>query len=229
LDPLVVFEQAAAQGKLPKGILRKVRTRIAYLERAVQRVERASGLNYPPYYVEPVLPVATTGAEFGQTGVLFARVVPRAADGKLSILVQFTAALVALSPKGTLEAVTAHEFTHYVDLVRRLRSTNVVSDERVSTLFETRYADSERTVPPSLLFGERSLVNLVRRKFKDGLSDPSLNRKVEEIWISKRLPMRLVAPDENVVRLGMGAVLSADFDRALLQKIAEIEEKMKKT
>ncbi len=228
MDPLVVFEQAVSEGRLPKGILRTVRSRLDYLEGAVRRVESASGLRYPPYYVEPVLPVSSSGAEFGQTGVLFARVIPATANGRLSILVQFTAALVAFCPKGTLEAVVAHEFIHYVDLVRRLRSTNVISDERTTTLFEATYADSERTFPPSLIFGDRSLVSLVRRKFKDGLSDPALNRKVEEKWISKKLPMRLVPPDENVVRLGLGTVMSATYDSDLLQRIAKIEEKMKR-
>src|SRR5271157_2491426 len=114
---------------------RKVRGRMKFLFGAVARVERASGLKYPPYYVEPTLPVSSTTAEFGQAGVMFARVIPTTATGSLSILVQFTAALVAFAPKGTMEAVAAHEFTHYVDLVRRLRQSNVLSAERATTLF----------------------------------------------------------------------------------------------
>ncbi|MDV3293605.1 MAG: hypothetical protein LYZ70_04990 [Nitrososphaerales archaeon] len=228
MDPLVVLNQAELQGKIPRPLARKVRSRMKYLTGAISRVERASGLRYPPYYVEPVLPISKTGAEFGQAGVLFARVIPTTATGNLTILVQFTAALVAFSPKGTLEAVAAHEFAHYVDLVRRLNSTNVVSDERATTLFEATYADTERTVPPSLVFSEKSLVILVRRKFRDGLSDPSLNKKVEEGWLSKGLPVRLSSPDENVIRLGMSTVASTRFDGAVLAKISQIEEKMKR-
>lgn len=228
MDPLVVLNQAEEQGRIPGGIARKVRTRMKYLSGAVARVERASGLKYPPYYVEPALPVSKTAAEFGQMGVLFARVIPTTATGSLSILVQFTAALVAFAPKGTLEAVAAHEFTHYVDLVRRLRQSNVLSDERATTLFEATYADSERTVSPSLVFSEKSLVALVRRKFKDGLSDPSLNKKVEESWVAKDLPVRSVSIDENVVRLGMEKVAAASFDPALLEKLKRIELMMKK-
>ena len=228
MDPLVVLNQAEAQGKIPKGIAKKVRARMNYLEGAVARVEAASGLSYPPYYVEPALPVSNTAAEFGRMGVLFARVIPTTATGSLSILVQFTAALVAFAPKGTLEAVAAHEFTHYVDLVRRLRRTDVLSDERATTLFEATYADSEKTVSPSLIFSEKSLVALVKRKFKDGLSDPSLNKKVEEKWVAKDLPMRSVSVEGNVTRLGMEKVASAKFDPALLQKISQIESKLKK-
>ena len=228
MDPLVVLNQAEAQGKIPKGIAKKVRTRMTYLSGAVARVERASGLRYPPYYVEPVLPLSRAGAEYGLTGVLFARVIPTTVTGTLSILVQFTAALVAFAPKGTLEAVAAHEFTHYVDLVRRLSQTNLVSDERATTLFEATYADSERTVPPSLIFSEKSLASLVKRKFKDGLNDPSLNKKVGEAWIAKNLPVRTASIDENVLRIGIDKAAAAKFDQALLQKISQIETKMKR-
>jgi hypothetical protein len=228
VNPLVVLNQAEAQGKIPKGIAKKVRSRMNYLSGAIARVERASGLKYPPYYVEPVLPVSQTSAEHGLMGVLFARVIPTTAAGTLSILVQFTAALVAFAPKGTLEAVAAHEFTHYFDLVRRLSQTNVVSDERATTLFEATYADSERTVPPSLIFSEKSLVALVRKKFKDGLNDPSLIKKVEEGWVAKSLPVRTVSIDENVLRVGIEMAATAKYDPALLQKLSQIESRMKR-
>lgn len=206
---------------------RKVRLRMAYLNGAVDRVQRASGLNYPPYYVEPVLPVAETPGEYGQMGILYARVIPTTATGDLAILVQFTAALIVYGTKSTIEAVAAHEFTHYVDLIGRLSRTEVLGDERVSTLYESSYADSDMTVPPKLLLNEKSLVGLVTRKFKNGLSDVGLNKKVSERWIAKGLAVRRVKPEENVTRLGMGVVSSAKFDPAVLAKVAEIHRKMK--
>ena len=94
--------------------------------------------------------------------------------------------------------------------------------------FEATYADNERTVPPSLVFSEKSLVALVKKKFKAGLTDPSLNRKVEESWVAKNLPIRSVSIDENIVRLGMDKVAAARYDPSLLQKISVIESRMKK-
>jgi len=228
VDPLVLLDQAEIQGTVPRTLVRRARVRLKLLSNAVKRVEDASGLSYPPYYVEPVLPVTSTGAELGQRGVLFARVIPATVKGSLSILVQFTAALVAFGTKGTIEAVAAHEFTHYVDLVRRLSSAKLLSDERSSTLFESAYADSERIFPPKLLFSDKSLVSLVNRKFKDGLVDERLNRQVEEKWISKNLPMRKVAPEENVVRVAVGSIFGTSFDARVLGRIAELEEKMEK-
>ena len=226
MDPLILLDQAVAQEKVPRAMAKKVRLKMKYVHGAVQRVEKASGLRYPPYYIEPTLPLSKGGGEYGKMGVMFARVIPTTVTGSLVILIQFTAALVALGTKGTIEAVAAHEFTHYVDLVRRLSSTNVTNDEQATSLYEASFADTERTVAPKLLFSEKSLVGLVKRKFKDGLSDQSLNKEVGDAWISKNLPVRWVGPEENVVRLGIGVVASTKFDPAVLSRVAQIQGKM---
>ena len=227
MDPLILLDQAVAQEKLPRTMAKKVRLKMKVLQGAVHRVESASGLKYPPYYVEPVLPVSRTGTEYGQMGVLFARVIPHTATGNLVILVQFTAALVAFGTKGTIEAVAAHEFTHYVELVRKLSTKDVVSDEVATTLYEASYADAERTVPARLIFSEKPLVSLITRKFKNDLADPALNKKVGDSWISKGLPIRWVGPEENRLKVPMGMVAGTKFDPAVLSKIAEIREKTK--
>lgn len=228
MDPLILLDQAVAQEKLPRAMAKKVRLHMKYVQGAVQRVEHASGLRYPPYYVEPVLPLSKGGGDYGQTGVLFARVIPTSANGTLLILVQFTAALVAFGTKGTIEAVAAHEFTHYVDLVGRLGRGKVLSDEQATTLYEASYKDAERTVSPRLLFTDRALTGLITRKFKGNLTDPALNKKVGDQWIAKNLPVRWAGSEENFLRIGMRAVASTRFDPAVLAKVAEIEEKTKK-
>lgn len=225
MDPLILLDQAVAQGKVPRAMAKKVRLRMKYLQGAVQRVEKASGIRYPPYYVEPVLPVSKTGSEYGQMGVLFARVIPTTLNGGVLILIQFTAALLAFGTKGTIEAVAAHEFTHYIELVRKLSTTNIASDEIATTLYEASYADAERVVPPKLVFTDKPLVSLISRKFKEQLSDQALNKKVGDSWISKDLPIRWVGPEDNWVKLPMGAVTSTKFDPAVLAKVAQLEAK----
>jgi hypothetical protein len=225
LDPLILLDQAVAQEKVPRAIARKVRLKMKVVQGAVQRVEKATGLRYPPYYIEPVLPVSKTASEYGQMGVLFARVIPTTLSRSVLILIQFTAALVVYGTKGTIEAVAAHEFTHYVDLVRKLSTASVTSDEVATTLYEASYADAERVVPPKLVFSDRPLVSLISRKFKNGLSDQALNKKVGDSWISKNLPIRWVGPEENRVKLPIGVVTSTKFDPAVLAKVAELQEK----
>jgi hypothetical protein len=227
VDPLILLDQAVAQEKVPRGLAKKVRLRMGIVQQSVERAEKASGLRYPQYYIEPTLPVSEGGSEYGQMGVFFARVIPTTATGSLTILVQFTAALVAYGTKGTLDAVAAHEFTHYVELVRKLSRSNIVSDEVATTLFEASFADSERTVPAKLLFSDKALVGLIMRKFKPELSDPALNKKVSESWIAKNLPTRWVGPEANRVNLEMSIIARAKFDPDVIRKASDIEKKMR--
>ena len=224
MDPLVLLDQAVAQEKIPRAMATKVRKRMNIVDAAVHRVEKASGLRYPPYYVEPSLPCSKTGAEYGQMGVLFARVIPTTVTGSVVILVQFSAALVAFGTKGTIEAVAAHEFTHYVDLVRKLSTKNISSDEVVTTLFEASFRDAEHTVPPKLLFAERALVSLVSRKFKDDLVDAALSKKAEDQWVAKNLPIHWVSPEENTLKVPMALVAATRFDPAVLAKLEEMQK-----
>ena len=226
MDPFVLLDQSTAQGRLKSSIAGKVKARARYLYGAVERVERASGIKYPPYYVEPSLPVATTSVEFGSVGALYARVIPANFEGRLSIIVQFTAPLLLFGLKGTIEAVAAHEFTHYVDLVRRFSRMQLSSDERASTLFEAEYADEERVVDPALVFpADKKLASLVKKKFSAGLVDEKLNEKVAKGWIEKGLPTKRVSPEENVVSVSVGVIASTNFDPMVISKIAELEER----
>lgn len=227
MDPLILLDQAVAQERVPRALAKKVRLRVSLVQRSVERVEKASGLRYPPYYIEPTLPVSKGGGEYGQMGVFFARVIPTTAGGGLTILVQFTAALVAFGSKGTLDAVAAHEFTHYVELVRKLSRTNIVSDEVATSLYEASFADSERIVPARLLYTDKTLVGLITRKFKPELTDSALNKKVGESWIAKNLPIRWLGPEANRIRLEMNVIAKSKFDPAVVLKASEIEEKMK--
>ncbi len=226
MDPLILLDQAVAEEKVPRALAKKVRSRMGALGASVERAEKASGLRYPQYYIEPALPVSKGGEGYGQMGVFFARVVPTTVSGALTILVQFTAALVAYGTKGSLDAIAAHEFTHYVELVRKLSSKNVLSDEVASTLYEASFADSERTVPAKLLFSDKALVTLLSRKFKPELVDPALSKKVEDSWVAKGLPVRLVGPEANRVRLEMRVVAGARFDPDVVRRASQIEGMM---
>ena len=226
MDPFVLVDQVVAQGRLSASIAKKIRSKSKNLEDAVSRVERASGIRYPPFYVEPSLPVATTSVEYGAVGALYARVIPATLDGKLSIVVQFTAPLILFGLKGTIEAVAGHEFTHYVDLVRRFSSMRVSSDERAGTLFESEYADEERLVNPVLVFGaDKRLASLIKKKFPTGLVDEKLNDKVAKGWLEKGLPTKRVAPEDNVANVSVGLIARTTFDPKVIAKLKELEER----
>lgn len=223
-DPFVLVDQFAAQGKLKPALVRRIKGKGPHLAAAVSRVEKATGLRYPPHYVDPTLPLAVTAAEYGSVGAFYARVIPAPFEGRLSIIVQFTAPLLLFGAKSTVEAVAGHEFTHYVDLVRRLNSRSMVSDERVSTLYEAGHADEERLINPAKVFAtDKSLARLIAKKFTPNLTDPALDEKVGKNWISKGLPVRSVATEENVVKLDMAMIARTTFDPLVLERIRAME------
>jgi hypothetical protein len=101
---------------------------------------------------------------------------------------------------------------------------SIVSEERVSTLFEAGYADQERAVSPSKVFAkDKPLARLVEKRFTPNLTDPKLDDKVSKGWMAKGLPARRVATEENNVRLDMAMVARTKFDPSLLERITAME------
>jgi hypothetical protein len=169
-------------------------------------------------------------------GLMFARTIPvvkgmygsiydhTCSDGesRLSIVVQVTAPLVAYGLKGTIHAILAHEFLHYIELLARFINMNVISDEVSNSIFESVYADMSRVVEPRIAFRkDRALIRLVARKFQDGLSDHRLEEKCMKDWIEKGLPTVRMSVEENIARIPIEAIASFSIDDGLRNKIYE--------
>ncbi len=224
LNPLYKFDAPEAAEMLPKSLLRRIKKRVKYVYEGVSRVEEASGLSYPPYFVEPVLPLATSEIEVGQQGVLYARILPLEGPAGVQIWVELSAPLVAFGLKGTIHAVLAHEFMHYVELTRKFTTLDILSDETVGTLHETVYADYEKLYEPRWLFKDRGLIRLLTNKFTAGLVDDRLNNNTVKNWIDKNLPTQNLPPDANVVRISIASILKSNFDPLLKNKLEELEK-----
>ncbi|MCS7141884.1 MAG: hypothetical protein NZ888_06840 [Candidatus Nitrosocaldus sp.] len=234
LDPLHSLEEARAREIIPEKVYSRVMERYRYVSEGIARVERASGIGYPEYYIEPRMVVAES--QYG-LGLMFARTIPvvrgedgygygygygYGGEGRLSIVVQVTAALVAYGLKGTIHAILAHEFLHYIELLSRFVRMDVLSDEVTSSIFEGVYADMGRLVEPSIaLRGDRALIRLIARKFNDGLSDRRLEDKCLREWIDKGLPTARITPEENIARIPIEAIASLNIDEGLRGKIYE--------
>lgn len=223
MDPLFKIHQAELADLLPVNIIKKIKSRMKYAYDGVSRVEKASGVTYPPYYVEPALDVASTGLEIGQLGLLFARTLPKEVFGSLEIWVQLSAPLIAFGDKPTIHAVIAHEFLHYVDLVRKFMNLQAISMEVPSTLFESPYADMVSLYPAEQLLKDKRLIRLVKSRFPNGFVDEKLQEKTIKRWLEKGLPVNKVTPDMNVVKVSISAIVNARFDPILRSKLDEIE------
>jgi len=226
LNPLLKLEEAERSGKIPLSILNKIRKRMEYIEEGIARIELASGLKYPSYYIEPILPLSSSQVETGQIGVLYARTIPVEGILGLEILVQLSAPLIAFGLKTTIRAVLAHEFLHYIEFVRRFSKLDIVSDSLSTSLFEALYSDHERLFKPKLIFNDNRLVNLVNKKFSNGLNDKRLHERTLKEWIEKGLPTVTLSPNNNVIRLPVSSILKMKIDSLLKLKLEELERKV---
>lgn len=188
-------------------------------------MQKASGLKYPYYYVEPSMVVSTSAVEFSQFGIFFARTIPVVGDDNLlRVVVQLTAPLVAYGLKGTIHAILAHEFMHYLELVSRIAKMRIVSDELSGTLFEGTYADAGRLLEERAVFkSDPTLIRHITTRFPEGFRDMKLEDKAIRLWMSKGLPMTRVPIDANVIKIPVEAMARLQVEQAIKDKIAEYE------
>jgi hypothetical protein len=224
-DPLRKVHDAGKAGLLPPKVYQTIVDRFHLVTEGVARVEKASGIKYPYYYIEPSLVVSTSQAEFTQLGIFFARTIPAIGeDSMLHVVVQITAPLVAYSLKGTLHAILAHEFMHYLELVGRVTKMNIISDEISGTLFEGTYADGGRLVEARAVFrSDPTLVRHITTRFPEGFRDMRLEDKAIKEWMDKGLPTTSVPIDANVIKIPFEAMAKLKVDPEISEKIAKFE------
>jgi hypothetical protein len=224
-DPLYKLHDAYKAGQLPQKIYDLVIKRFSLVTEGIKRAEAASGLKYPYYYVEPSLVVSTSAVEFTQMGILFARTIPVVGDGnRLRVVVQVTAPLIAYGLKGTIHAILAHEFMHYLELVSRIAKMRIISDEVSGTLFEGTYADAGRLLEERAVFkSDPTLIKHITTRFPEGFRDLKLEDKVIKMWMNKGLPTTKVPIDANVIKIPIEAIANLQVEQTVKDKVAEFE------
>src|SRR5919109_2613393 len=230
-DPLYKVHASYKVGRIPQKIYNLVMKRFPLVIEGIRRVEQASGLKYPYYYVEPRLVISTSAVEFTQIGILFARTIPVTDDyNPLHVVVQITAPLVSYGLKGTIHAVLAHEFMHYLELVNRVVNMKVISDDVSSTLFEGTYADATRLVEERAVFkSDPTLIRHITTRFPEGFRDVKLEEKVIKTWMNNGLPTSKIPLDTNVIKIPIEAMACLKVEQGVKDKITEFENiKLKK-
>lgn len=224
-DPLYKVHDSYRTGQLPQTIYDLVIKRFPLVIEGIKRVEEASKLKYPYYYIEPSLVISTSAVEFTQLGIFFARTIPIVSnDNLLHVVVQITAPLIAYGLKGTIHAILAHEFMHYLELVSRIIRMKVISDEVSGTLFEGNYADAGRLVEERIVFkSDPTLVRHITTRFPEGFRDLKLEDKVTTMWMDKGLPTIKVPIDANVIKIPIEAMTRLQVEQSVKDKISELE------
>ncbi|MGB6463420.1 MAG: hypothetical protein WBF38_04250 [Nitrosotalea sp.] len=227
MDPLLKVNEAHKNGVLSDKIHSLIVKRFEIVLEGVGRIEKASGINFPLAYVEPLIVISQPTGSFDY-GILFARTLPVIANEKVEIIIQITAPLVAYGLKGTIHAILAHEFLHYLELIKRMSKMEMVSDEISGNLFESIYADTTRLFEPRSVFDDKTLLLHITKKFPEGFRDYKLEDKVLKNWIQKKLPTINIALDRNIVKIPADVLAKTRVDPSLVQKLEQIEQKSSK-
>jgi hypothetical protein len=228
LDPLIKVKEAHQKGIIPNNVYSLIKERFPITIEGINRIEKASGINYPVAYVEPSIILSSQDPSSYQYGILFARTIPVVIDEKLQVVIQITAPLVAYGLKGTVHAILAHEFLHYLELIRRFSKMEILSDEITGNLFESIYADETRLFEPRAVFNDKTLLFHITKKFPAGFRDYKLEDKVIKNWLEKALPKSNIAIDANIVKLSAESLSKIKIDPKLLTEIEKLEQKSKK-
>jgi hypothetical protein len=226
-NALQKVEGSLNSGQLPKKIYDLILHRYEIVTKGIKRIENAARLKYPYYYVEPNLVISTSQVESSQFGVFFARTIPVVSNNRrLNVVIQITAPLIAFGLLGTIHAILAHEFIHYLNLVSRIMRMEIISDSISGTLFEERYEDLSRLMEPRSVFKpDRTLIDHIAKKFPEGFSDVRLEAKVVSEWMNRGLPTINVAVDSNIIKLPIELMANLEVDERVKQRIMEFENR----
>jgi len=161
-------------------------------------------------------------------GILFARTIPVVFENTLQVVIQISAPLVAYGLKGTIHAILAHEFLHYLELMRKISNMELISDEISANLFENVYVDSERLFEPRAVFSDKTLLSHITKIFPSGFRDYKLEDKVIKHWIEKNLQVAKITLDTNVTKLSPDLISKMRLAPNLISKIESFESKAAK-
>ncbi|MCJ8306261.1 MAG: hypothetical protein HRU07_04340 [Nitrosopumilus sp.] len=228
MDPLVRLKDAHSKGIIPDDVYDLILERFPITVSGINRIEKASGIRYPVAYVEPSLVISSSNPNSYEYGVLFARTIPIVLEEKFQVVIQISAPLVAYGLKGTIHAILAHEFLHFLELMRKISKMELLSDEISGNLFENVYSDETRLFEPRVVFKDRTLLNHITKKFPAGFRDFKLEEKAIKFWADRNLPKSNISLDTNTVKLSMDSLSKIKLDPAFISKIEKLEEKSSK-
>ena len=225
MNPLLKVHESHKKGLLPDKIYHTITERFPIVLAGIARIEKASGINFPIAYIEPSI-VLSHSHSLTDLGILFARTTPVVTADRLEVIIQITAPLVAFGLKGTIHAILAHEFLHYLELMRRISKMEILSDEISGNLFESVYSDATRLFDPRAVFDDKTLLLHITKKFPEGFRDYKLEDKVVKFWIEKNLPTTRITMDRNIAKIPSEILAKTTINPKLESQLEAVAQKM---
>ena len=225
MNPLIRFKEAHLKKIIPDDVYDLVLKRFPIAVEGINRIEKASNIRYPVAYVDPSVVVTAGNLNSYEYGILFARTIPVMFDEKFQVVIQISAPLIAYGLKGTIHAILAHEFLHFLELIRKISKMDLVSDEITGNLFESVYSDETRLFEPRAVFKDRTLLNHITKRFPSGFRDYKLEDKTIKYWIDKHLPKTNVSLDSNTIKLSIESLSKIKLNSKFLKRLDDLEQK----
>ena len=228
MDPLIRLKDAHSKGIIPDDVFDLTVKRFSIIADGINRIEKASGIQYPIAYVEPSLVISAPNPNSYEYGILFARTLPDLSEDNFQVVIQISAPLIAYGLKGTIHAILAHEFLHFLELIRKISKMDLLSDEISGNLFENVYSDETRLFEPRVVFKDRTLLNHITKRFPAGFRDYKLEDKVMKFWADRNLPKTNISLDTNTVKLSVESLSKIKISPSFISKIDQLQEKSSK-
>ncbi len=209
---------------IPRSVADEIRSRLHVLEEAIRDVEKASEVPYPPSSVAPYLVVIVYRTDISIESNAYARVLVKPSEETgIDISIEFTAPLILYGSRRTIEAVVAHELTHYLLYVKKFHELGAVQLLPPQGYFEAFGVDEELAIPPERVFRPRSrFIRILRERLVEGLADRALDERTQRRWVARGLPVIRLTQSQNLVRIPVEYAAKFKADERLLRKLSSI-------
>lgn len=224
IDPLYKVNLAFENKIIDDDIFNLILKRKALVEDGICKIHRLTEIEYPQYFIEPSLLIATSPSEYEQFSIIYARTIPICTkENKIEVFIQIFTPLIIYGLRGTIHSVIAHEFLHYLDILNKIIHLEITSDTLNNTLFENVFKDDEKLFDHYRVFKkDRYLTKIISERFENGFNDEKLNNKSMKLWIQKKLPIERLQIENNYTKLSFSSMVNTEIDEVIKKKISRL-------
>jgi hypothetical protein len=225
VDPLYKVKSANFDHKISNHLYNLIIKRFSIVKERIKHIERITNIKFPFFYIEPNLIVSYSQIEFSEYGILYARTIPIVdIEGKLDIVVQITAALIAYGQESSIFAILGHEFLHYLHFLSKITRMEIVSDDRIDSIYQAIYEDMTPLLDANIVFGnDNTFLRNIIEKFEYGFQDISLQKKVIQQWIKEDLPITKLTLKDNNIKIPIKSIINFSINSDLKEKLAILD------
>lgn len=207
-------------GKISDEMLKSAYGRLLVLERAITDVEKASGIGYPPVFIEPVLKKVSYPTQDISYTVIYASWNLRDLEGGIKLCVDISLPFLLYAPDEVLRACVAHEFLHYIFITIAIHNKQFDkllaednNDRETHIIF-----DETQTVSADEWLCNEELKGLVKKVFSPLIKEQKLEDAIER-WDKSGLPSMIISAGENRVHIPILQYDKIPLDSTILQRV----------